>query len=172
MSTFGSIDIDFWWNYLNEHDKRVKDLIMFLLTDQLIRKFIQIEKCESPIEQLFKIAFTEIVKLFINYQYTIKSQYEIQCSDKKYRVDFLIFIGDYDHDKDNCKKIAIECDGHDFHEKTKEQAAYDKQRDRDLMAAGCYVIHFTGSEIWNDPFKCARETINMMSKIYDDNQKD
>ena len=46
--------------------------------------------------------------------------------------------------------IAVECDGHEFHEKTKQQAARDKARDRD---------RFTGSEIWKDPGACADEVL-------------
>jgi hypothetical protein len=53
--------------------------------------------------------------------------------------------------------IAVECDGHDFHEKTKEQAAADKARDREIVAAGITVLRFTGSEIWKDAEKCAQE---------------
>ena len=37
----------------------------------------------------------------------------------KYRVDFLLIDEDYD------VQVVIECDGHDFHERTKEQAMRD-----------------------------------------------
>lgn len=53
--------------------------------------------------------------------------------------------------------VAIECDGHDFHEKTREQAARDKARDRAITAAGFAILRFTGSEIWADPIRCAEE---------------
>jgi hypothetical protein len=49
------------------------------------------------------------------------------------------------------------CDGHDYHERTKEQAERDKSRDRALKRAGYDVIHFTGREIWRDPAKWAME---------------
>ena len=68
----------------------------------------------------------------------------------EWRVDFLIAA----HYRGAWAKIVIECDGHDFHEKTKEQAARDKRRDRDLVAAGCKVLRFTGSEIYRDPRAC------------------
>lgn len=47
--------------------------------------------------------------------------------------------------------IAIELDGHDFHERTKEQATRDKRRDRALVAAGWSVLRFTGSEVIKSP---------------------
>lgn len=50
--------------------------------------------------------------------------------------------------------VLIECDGHDFHERTKEQAARDRQRDRELQAAGYVVLRFTGSELWRDAAVC------------------
>ena len=55
--------------------------------------------------------------------------------------------------------IGVECDGHDFHEKTKEQAARDKRRDRALVLGGLRaVFRFTGSEVWNHPMKCLLDT--------------
>ena len=54
-------------------------------------------------------------------------------------------------------KIIVECDGHDFHERTKEQAAKDKRRDRELQRLGYKVYRFTGKEINEDSIACARE---------------
>ena len=56
-------------------------------------------------------------------------------------------------------KCAIECDGHDFHERTKEQAARDKSRDRTLLSAGYPVMR---SEIWKDPVACAGTFIDFL----------
>jgi hypothetical protein len=56
--------------------------------------------------------------------------------------------------------IAVECDGHEFHDKTKKQAQRDKARDRFLVSAGVKVMRFTGSEIWRDPTRCALEVAN------------
>ena len=51
--------------------------------------------------------------------------------------------------------LVVECDGHDFHERTKEQAARDRARDRDAQLIGHSLFRFTGSEIHRDPIKCA-----------------
>jgi very-short-patch-repair endonuclease len=74
----------------------------------------------------------------------------------KYRVDFVIrhLFG-----LSGRAGIVIECDGHDFHEKTKKQAAKDKARDRDLQQMGYRVFRYTGSEIWKDPIDCANEAL-------------
>lgn len=55
-------------------------------------------------------------------------------------------------------RAVVECDGHDFHEKTKEQATRDKSRDRLLMRRGFRVFRFSGSEIYRAPIQCAYET--------------
>jgi len=80
----------------------------------------------------------------------------------KYRVDFL--LGTKRENADDAL-VAIECDGHDFHEKTKEQAARDKSRDRDLARMGITVMRFTGAEIWKDASACAGEVVKHMVDV-------
>jgi very-short-patch-repair endonuclease len=53
--------------------------------------------------------------------------------------------------------VAIECDGHEFHERTKEQAQHDRSRDRFFQSQGLAILRFTGSEIWRDPTKVVME---------------
>ena len=88
----------------------------------------------------------------------------------EYRVDFLI---EYEQDiietddQGNDKgvqfrsSIIVECDGHDFHEKTKAQASKDKKRDRVLQSVGYRVFRFTGSDIYKDPISCAEEVYGL-----------
>jgi very-short-patch-repair endonuclease len=57
-------------------------------------------------------------------------------------VDFAIFVKGIAKEE---IKIVVECDGHDFHEKTKGQVARDKSRVRDLEIAGWRVLRFPGS---------------------------
>lgn len=45
------------------------------------------------------------------------------------------------------RRVALEADGHDFHEKSTQQVAHDRRRDRALQLRGWYVARFTGSEI-------------------------
>jgi very-short-patch-repair endonuclease len=81
---------------------------------------------------------------------------QVRCGP--YRLDFVVF-----HDNEFGQLVAVECDGHDYHERTKEQAARDRRRDRALQAAGVSVLRFTGSEIWRDPEACALEVRNFVS---------
>jgi very-short-patch-repair endonuclease len=73
-----------------------------------------------------------------------------------YRIDFMLDAG--------YGELAIECDGHDFHDRTKQQAAYDRSRDRWLLARGLSTARFTGSEIVHSPERCAQE-IYEISKV-------
>lgn len=59
--------------------------------------------------------------------------------------------------------LAIELDGHDFHERTKEQAQRDKSRDRILQELGWKAIRFTGSEVYADPIACVREAERILT---------
>lgn len=71
----------------------------------------------------------------------------------EFRVDFLAL---YD-----CPRrpggIVVECDGHAFHERTKEQASSDRRRDRELQKYGYHVFRFTGSDVWADAMSCAQQ---------------
>lgn len=143
-----------------EVDARL-DLYRFSITAGL-------DNCDSPIEQLFHIHFVEMVRDLDNELRTIEygaranvdSQHEIKIEDKTYRVDFFaqcLFRGIE-------KNFVIECDGHEFHEKTKEQARRDKERERSLLNEGYTVIRFTGSEIWEKPSRCVGEAMKIINK--------
>lgn len=60
--------------------------------------------------------------------------------------------------------LAIECDGHDYHERTKKQAARDRRRDRDIQRLSAAVFRFTGSEIVNDASACAISCLEFLQE--------
>lgn len=71
-----------------------------------------------------------------------------------YRVDFLIMGRGY---RTALDATVVEVDGHDFHEKTKAQAARDKRRDRRMTKAGYRVLRYAGTEIHWGAEHCADE---------------
>ncbi len=94
--------------------------------------------------------------------YTAKTVFSRTCIIPQfeigpYRVDFAIFYSD-----ERSVKVVVECDGHDFHERTKEQAQRDKARDRYLQDQGYKVLRYTGSEIYRQPLKSARQVIDVV----------
>ncbi len=108
-------------------------------------------QCGSPIEKVFASALVlyEITQpkwhrfnimpwpfeeKFIRPGLSVFQQAEFGA----YRVDFLLVAAD--QNSKIITKVAAECDGHDFHERTKAQAAHDKQRDRYLVSRGVQVL--------------------------------
>lgn len=76
-----------------------------------------------------------------------------------YRIDFLFVCGPT---RGTRRAIAVECDGHDWHEKTKEQAARDKLRDRRLLEDRIPTVRFAGSEIHADAATCAEYLVSLV----------
>lgn len=91
-------------------------------------------------------------------------QLPIEIDDRSMRLDAALAV-DWSVSADDGESattsrvvwIAIECDGHDFHERTKKQASSDRSRDRLLTAEGWRVIRFTGSELYGNVAGCVDE---------------
>lgn len=153
FNTPGFITKDFLIEDVDTHLKSLKVDYIFLLYDCLVN-------CESPIEQILSLYLTNLQISYNDWNPFIKvsnfvSNQEITCENgKKYRLDFY-FIVNYKNQE--VKYFGIECDGYEFHQKTKEQVEYDNQRQRDLQNEGIEIIRFSGSEIRKNPEKCAEE---------------
>lgn len=139
---------------------------------------------DTKIEQLFfaaltkrcEIAAVEYSDLLLVYdqEHLTKSQNEAhnamlprliawpQAQIDNRRVDFL--FSSYHYSESKWRYLLVECDGHDFHERTKEQASRDKSKDRTAVLAGYDCFRFTGSEIWRDPWGCAKQVTDWSAK--------
>lgn len=84
-----------------------------------------------------------------------------QAKIDSYRVDALLWF----QCGRSIRGVAVECDGHVFHEKTREQAARDKKRDRDILATGFPVMRFSGSEIYRDVVRCVEQVQRVASDV-------
>lgn len=141
-------------------------------------------RCESPIEKrlaiamtymdaplffsesearprVMPVAFTEDTFRVRHPEEGIEIYPQHQLGD--HRVDFFIvcrFEGRAD-----LRFLVVECDGHDFHERTKEQARRDRRRDRSMLLGGHSVMRFTGSEIFSDAEACASEIAEHLHNI-------
>lgn len=116
-----------------------------------------IQDCESPIERLLGMYLYHqepTYRIWADDNYMLSSQFKIKLSSgSEYRLDFFIQA----RVNGVNRAISIECDGHEFHERTKEQVERDNKRTRDLQMAGITVVRFAGSEIVKSPAQCARE---------------
>lgn len=126
-------------------------------------------KCESPIEVLLvgTLATWDLVNPgspdffgFIhgdwgpNYSKAI-NWVEPQFKWDKYRIDIAI------HTEGGL--VFVECDGHQFHERTPAQAERDRARDREIQQAGIPILRFTGTEINRDPFDCVKKIVEFLA---------
>lgn len=89
-----------------------------------------------------------------------------QAQLEGWRVDFLVHAFDFARagGAAKWKPLIVECDGHDFHERTKEQAAKDRSRDRAFQLLDYSVLRFTGSEIYKDAWACAAQVTDWAVK--------
>ncbi len=153
---------------------------------------VAMKKCETPIEVPMLLALTIVGEALFGVLYYIVDGVEIGLSSGgprlslepqvqlgEHRVDFLL-TAKYPYyysthkslpdgrtvreprEREKERKIIIECDGHDFHDRTREQARKDRSRDRVLQSLGCRVFRYTGSEIWSDVFMCAHEAVTIL----------
>lgn len=124
--------------------------------------------CKSPIERLFLLA------AYHEDHFDLPGRYEAQFDQGgcvgvgpdgflyaqreigKYVADFLI------QPPTPLVKVVVECDGHDFHQRTKDQAEHDKKRDRWMTTAGYTVVRFTGSEFWRDADGCFQQAMDAL----------
>lgn len=142
--------------------KKVQEIILINNIRQKIIPSVLYEKIESPIEQIFITAF-ELYLIFNQKEDVfLFSQKEIKVNDKKYIVDFYFEKDEYVNKFNTDKKIIIECDGYEFHQKTKEQVQKDNEREYNLKMAGYEILRFSGTQIYNNPFKCAEDTYNFI----------
>ncbi len=82
-----------------------------------------------------------------------------------YRADFLFMLTRWNHSigkTDELMQLVVEIDGHDYHERTKEQARHDKSRDRFMTASGFTVFRFTGSEV----YRAVEQTIGEIADVF------
>ena len=145
-------------------------------------KYVDKLRYDSPLEELFYWAFVLYGASHANNHQVdrvIRGDIQAACdkADKsdtlvcierqipihRHKVDFLISV--LIMAGASTKKIVVEIDGHDFHERTKEQASRDRSFDRKAQASGMTVMRFTGSELYRDPMKCVQEVFDRCGQI-------
>lgn len=143
-------------------------------------------RCESPIEKLLMAAMllragsgmheygpfwvrggelttAEAAALLLTEAHPLQLIIQPQAKPEigaDWRVDFLVTAPAYTSDRPFLRRLIVECDGHDFHERTKAQAARDRSRDRMAQSRNVQVYRFTGSEIHRDAWGCAGQVLD------------
>jgi very-short-patch-repair endonuclease len=86
-----------------------------------------------------------------------------------YRCDFMLTIRSVTSQR--FMRLAIECDGHSFHDRTPEQASSDRQRDRKLLAIAVPTLRYTFSDLTKRPDEFMQDfhlTIRMIANNFCD----
>jgi len=91
------------------------------------------------------------------------AQHSMRLGSRTIRPDFaFVYLGLPEAAKETTTRVVVELDGHDFHERTPEQAQSDKSRDRELQAKGWHVLRFTGREVLRRPEECLEEVSGLL----------
>jgi very-short-patch-repair endonuclease len=141
--------------------------------DETVRAFDKdLEGFDSPIEARFAGALMIVASdryrpglIRRDFELATHDRVQDQCGGLtiwaqapllRYRVDFLLRwrVGD------DCSCLyAVECDGHDFHSRTRAQVERDKARDNALLALDIPTFRYAGSSIYRDPFGVATDVM-------------
>jgi very-short-patch-repair endonuclease len=117
---------------------------------------------DSPLEAVFWLWWMAVMQGNRHWDdmFLLQPQEEVTVSGQRYRLDFMLIP--YDEEVATSKywsPIAVELDGHEFHERTPDQVARRDQRDRALQAANWHVFHFSFKEFVNRPVDCISEVL-------------
>ena len=134
-----------------------------------------IERCESPLEDALARAFAKLARF--EWRRPNDHPWEIgrwpgwfltllaQPEYGPYRADFGVCTWIHDDAAPPPFIVIVEVDGHEYHERTKEQAEYDKSRDRFMTSTEAKVFRFTGREVHRDAKGCAYEVLEYVMRI-------
>ncbi|HNW76071.1 MAG TPA: DUF559 domain-containing protein [Bacteroidales bacterium] len=102
-------------------------------------------KCDSPLERdlLFELRKNNIEPILQRRFNKDGSFYEFPTSIDP---DTILTIPDFYIEKEKIK-LCIYADGHNYHERTENQALRDRNIDRELQRMGYKVLRYTGQEI-------------------------
>ncbi len=131
-----------------------------------LRLVHNLSRCQSPPEQLLSLALDKHTRDELGektWRFHVTHQYEVPTGRGLYRLDFVV---DYWPIADTEVTVAVEVDGHNWHERTPMQAARDKSRDRALVSSGFPVLRFTASEVWRVPEECASEILAVLKDMW------
>lgn len=127
-------------------------------------------KTDSPIEAQFAAWFDaarghELALGHVRFALRLQPQRTVDANGSTYRLDFSLepldeWLRGALIAEGLELRVGVELDGHDYHEKTREQVTARNQRDRDLTAARWTMLHFSGSELNRNPMIAVVEVLS------------
>ena len=184
MDWFLNGDIDAAWGQMGVDGDGVEEILAYDATSLRWSLASLLSEVSSPIERRLLVALLARRKtnngtvppravrvtmgdrecrLSCDSDHGVLLDIKMQHSVGNYRADFLVsWVSEVRPEGIASVSTVVEADGHDFHERTKKQAAHDKRRDREMQAQGLAALRFTGSEIHRDAFACAGEVFDFL----------
>lgn len=156
--------------FVKEHIGIARWCLSEIITDERQRYFEKIldgGRIESPIEAVFLVYWRMLRTIggsSPERALNLVEQYQVEIGSDRFRLDFAILPADpliqqFAEHLGYPMKVAVELDGHEFHERTKEQVTIRDRRDRILQVDGWKVLHVSGSEL-------ARRQGELVADIY------
>lgn len=125
---------------------------------------------DSPLEAVFDMWWQAMSRMnHIDHGITLVPQKAVEVNGRRYRLDFSV-EPTFDYMRVRAEYgvvwplIGVELDGHDYHERTREQVIQRNERDRDLQSAGWLILHYSGSELVKDPYACLTDCYDKASR--------
>lgn len=134
--------------------------------DALMQELFKPEEIDSALMEFEFDNCVDIVHSPSKYSAIIE-EIRAQWAYKIYRADFLIktnWTPQY-----RLRDFIVEIDGQEYH-KTKAQRQEDYERERFFQKNGYAVIRFTGSEVFTDARRCAKETLAIVKNEFNATQ--
>jgi very-short-patch-repair endonuclease len=143
---------------MNELEKKYSDVLREYIDSQptfQIRPFgktvkVHLQKDDNSINVFFDKKHSGI--------FNIESQYQVENYIADFLISFCLLSGNIDY--------IIEIDGHDWHEKTKEQSSRDKKRDRKMQSLFNTVFRYTGSDVYTDTYGSVKDAMECILTNY------
>lgn len=148
---------DFWSDgFFNQHARKAfRAFAAMQLRYMQAHVMKQIEPCESPLEAAF-FTWWLVIHAVGATSLELVPQQSVRIAGKNYRLDFVarpvrgglfaMFVG-----LETAPKVAIELDGHTYHDRTPRLVTQQNRRDRALVTDGWTVLHVSYNEFHNDP---------------------
>lgn len=137
-----------------------------VMQDAVHRFLVTTGRCDSPLEAIFAGWWIGMNLLFAcppgtEAPIALAPQVTVDCGSDRYRLDFQVVLTDPNNalgqaarrHRIEFPKIGVELDGHEFHERTKEQVQLRDRRDRALQIDGWSVFHISGSELYRNGYQ-------------------
>lgn len=168
------LDLQTWWDKVCASDPEHIP-IMYWAAKRL-------SKAESALEQwfIFLVAFRYHKTALVTYRGALPPGVEEiegkpplididqQVKIAGHRVDFLFTVRSPTSGRS--RRVAVECDGHAFHDRSAAQASKDRARDRRLLREGVPTLRYTFSDLARQPnesFNDLNETLKALVKQLD-----